>query len=50
MAAGDDPGDGPFNHGPVLAVVGDEGTVTPGPSRCDEFVVVLGEFEVPTGL
>ncbi len=40
VAFGDEPGDGSFDHGPVLAVVADEVTVSPGPAGGDEFGVV----------
>lgn len=41
VAVGDEPGEGPFDHGPVLAVVVDAGAVSPvGLGRCEEVVVV----------
>ena len=44
-SVGDDPGDGTFDHGPVLAVVGDDLRVGPGMTGGDEFVVVISDGE-----
>ena len=50
VSVGDDPGYGTFDHGPVLAVVGNDGVVGPGLPGGDEFVVVVRDGEAPTGL
>lgn len=50
MSVRDDPRDGAFDHGSMLAVVGDQGVVGPGSAGGDEFVVVPRDLESPTVL
>ena len=45
VAFGDEPGDGPFDHGPVLAVVVDADVVAPVGSRLGEELVVFADSE-----
>ena len=45
VAVGDEPGDGSFDHGPVLPVVGEPFTVTPGLAGASEVVVVFADVE-----
>lgn len=50
MTAGDEPGDGTFDHGPPLAVVRSEVAVAPGSAGFDELVVVFIDAQNPSVL
>jgi hypothetical protein len=46
VAVGDEPGDGAFDHGPVLSVVVDEdGVASPSAPVCGQEFVMLGDEE-----
>ena len=50
VAAGDEPGDGSFDHGPPLPVVVGEVAVAPRSAGFDEFGVVIADVEHPSVL
>ncbi len=50
VPVGNDPREGAFDHGPILAVVVDEHATVPCSSRGDEFVVVVGDSEAASVL
>lgn len=50
VPAGDEPGDGAFDHGPVLSVVVEHDRVAPRGAGVDQLVVVFADVDLASGL